>query len=296
MGGKFMKSWGRVIVAMATPFNQQLEIDYEKATELAKDLEKQGVTALVIAGTTGEAPSLTSEEKQKLFKTIKQAVDVPVIAGVGTNGTQATIENVKQAEACDVDGLLVVVPYYNKPMQEGLYKHFKAVAESTSLPIMLYNVPGRTSRNMEAETTIRLSEIENITAMKEASGDLAQMTKIVKETDDDFVVYTGVDDIILPTLAIGGYGVVSVTGHVVAPQIKQMIDAYLSGDVQKAAKIHQTISDIAQLLFVETNPIPVKAALNLLGKNVGGVRLPLSEADEQTIEWVKEELNRLGIL
>jgi 4-hydroxy-tetrahydrodipicolinate synthase len=291
-----MKSWGRVLVAMATPFNEQLEVDYEKAVALAKHLVKQGVTALVIAGTTGEAPTLTAEEKQRLFKVIKQAVDVPVIAGVGTNGTQATIKNAEDAEACGVDGLLVVVPYYNKPMQEGLYNHFKTVAEHTKLPIMLYNVPGRTSRNMDAETTIRLSKIPNITSMKEASGDLVQMTKIIRETDDDFVVYTGVDDIILPTLAIGGYGVVSVTGHVVAPQIKAMIDAYIRGEVQRAADIHQTLCAISQLLFIESNPTPVKAALNLLGIEVGSVRLPLSDVTDKTVNLLTEELKNLGIL
>ncbi len=290
-----MKAWGRIITAMVTPFDKDLEIDLKRAAEFGRYLVSQGVTALVIAGTTGEAPTLSAKEKIELFRAMKDAVNVPIIAGVGTNGTKASIDMAIEAEKSGVDGLLVVVPYYNKPTQKGLYQHFKTIAESTKLPLMLYNVPGRTSRNLDAATTVALSKVKNITCVKEASGDLAQMTEILANVDDSFALYTGVDDIILPTLAIGGYGVVSVSAHVVAPQIKSMLDAYLSGENQKAARLHQQISSITKALFVESNPIPVKYALKLMGQDLGGFRLPMTEPEESTRALLQEELKKINL-
>lgn len=291
-----MKEWGRLITAMITPFDQDLNVNYSKAVELAKKLVDEGTTALVISGTTGEAPTLTDQEKCELFRILKREVNVPIIAGIGTNNTRATIELGKKAVDCGVDGALVVVPYYNKPNQEGLYAHFKAVAEEVDLPIMLYNVPSRTGGNMTAETSIALSKIPNIVALKESAGDLDQTTKVVEGCSEDFLVYSGDDSLLLPTLCVGGYGVVSVASHVVGPQISNMIDAYLAGNYKEAAKIHQRLSGIFEALFITTNPIPVKAALNILGLEVGGLRLPLVEADSKVKDRLKVEMEKLGIL
>ena len=291
-----MKNWGRLITAMVTPMNGNLEVDYDKAVELAKYLIEKGSTALVVAGTTGESPTVTADEKRKLFTVLKSSVEVPIIAGVGTNSTSATIANAKDAEACGVDGLLAVVPYYNKPNQESLYAHFAAVAEAVSTPIMLYNVPGRTGMNMAAETTVKLSKLPHIVSLKEAAGNLVQMAEVIRDTDDDFLVYTGEDAQILPSLAIGAYGVVSVASHVVCPQIKEMMDAYIAGNPAKAAEMHLKLTSIFNTLFMTTNPIPVKAALNLLGLSVGKPRLPLVEASEKVVNCLRNDMVQVGVI
>jgi 4-hydroxy-tetrahydrodipicolinate synthase len=283
-----MKDWGRIITAMVTPFDKELNVDYEMAVKLANKLVQEGTTALVVCGTTGEAPTLTAEEKENLFKIVKKNVDVPVIAGVGTNCTATTIENCKRAIECGVDALLVVVPYYNKPNQESLYQHFKAVAEAVDGDIIVYNVPGRTGCNMLPSTLARLAEIKNIVAVKEASGNVQQLSEMVRDTPEDFKVYTGDDALTLPSLAVGGYGVVSVASQVVGLKMKDMIDCYVSGRIVEAAKKNAELLDIFATLFCTANPIPVKAALNMMGINVGGVRLPLVSADQK----VKEELQR----
>ncbi len=291
-----MINWGRIITAMVTPMDSEGNINYDKAVELAKQLVGQGNTALVINGTTGESPTVTSEEKEKLISCIKKSVNVPIIAGVGTNSTALTIENAHKAEKAGADGLLVVVPYYNKPNQQSLYEHFSAVAKATKLPIMMYNVPGRTGINMTAETTVALSKIPNIVALKEASGDLVQLAKVVRDTDKNFYVYTGEDVHILNTLAVGGYGVVSVTAHVVSKEIKKMIEYYLNGNTDEAAKIHLKLIDITEKMFMTANPIPVKAALNILGMNVGITRLPLAAPSENVINALKGSLTELGLI
>ncbi|SNT21245.1 4-hydroxy-tetrahydrodipicolinate synthase [Anaerovirgula multivorans] len=283
-----MKNWGRLMTAMVTPFDEGLEVDYDQAVELAKILIKEGTTALVVSGTTGEAPTLTSDEKTQLFKALKKSVDVPIIAGVGTNSTAATIENAQKALACGVDGLLVVVPYYNKPDQDCMYEHFKAVAEAVDGDIMLYNVPGRTGANMLPETVARLAEIKNIVALKEASGNIVQFAEVVKRVPKDFLVYTGEDGTTLPSLSAGGYGVVSVASHVVGLKMKEMIDTFLSGNFEKAKDIHLQLLDIYNALFMSSNPIPVKAALNMRGVQVGGLRLPLNTVKPN----VENELSR----
>lgn len=289
-----MIEWGRLITAMVTPFDEDLNVDYEYAVVLANKLVKEGSTALVITGTTGEAPTLTDDERVNLYKIIKTYVDVPIIAGVGTNNTHMTIENAKAAQRAGVDGLLVVTPYYNKPDQDSLYCHFKAVAESVDLPIMLYNVPGRTGCNILPETVEKLAKIENIVALKEASGDIIQFAEIIKRVPKDFLIYSGDDSLLLPAMSIGTYGVVSVASHVVGPEMYEMIDAFLAGDNKKATEIHLKLLDIFRNLFVVSNPIPVKAALNLTGVNVGGLRLPLTEAKEKVLEILRKDLMKLG--
>ncbi|MBG9589150.1 4-hydroxy-tetrahydrodipicolinate synthase [Cytobacillus firmus] len=278
-----MVLFGRVSTAMVTPFDNKGHIDFPKTTQLINHLIENGTDSLVVAGTTGESPTLTKEEKLALFKHAVKASDkrVPVIAGTGSNNTYESIELTKKAEQIGVDAIMIVAPYYNKPNQEGLYRHFKAIAESTSLPVMVYNIPGRSSVNILPETIIRLSEISNIAAVKEASGDLNAMAKIIANTDDDFMLYSGDDGLTLPCMAIGGTGIVSVASHVIGNEMQEMIAAYLNGENEKAAKIHQKILPIMEGLFAAPSPVPVKTALQLKGLDVGSVRLPMVPLTEQ---------------
>ncbi|MBC8589199.1 4-hydroxy-tetrahydrodipicolinate synthase [Paratissierella segnis] len=291
-----MINWGRLITAMVTPFDDKLNVDYDKVVSLAKKLTNEGNTALVLTGTTGEAPTLTSEEKANIYKIVKENVGVPIIAGVGTNSTKATIENAKAAKEIGVDGLLIVTPYYNKPDQDSLYCHFKAIAEETDLPIMLYNVPGRTGCNMLPETVEKLAEIENIVALKEAGGNIVQFAEIIKRVPDDFLIYSGDDSMTLPAMAVGAYGVVSVASHIVGPEMKEMIDAFVVKDTERAKDIHLKLLDVFKDLFIVANPIPVKAALNMTGIDVGGVRLPLTGAREKVLKVLRKDLEELGKL
>jgi len=290
-----MTEWGRLITAMVTPFDEKLQVDYEMAARLAVKLVNEGTSALVVCGTTGEAPTLTPEEKEKMFRTVKGSVEVPVIAGVGTNCTATTIENCKRALECGADGLLAVVPYYNKPDQESLYQHFKTVAEAVDGDIILYNVPGRTGCNMMPSTLARLAELKNIVAVKEASGNVTQLSEMIKATPEGFRVYTGDDALTLPSLAVGGYGVVSVASQVVGPIMKEMIELYLKGDTAGAAKLHIELLDIFEKLFCTTNPIPVKAALNMMGTNVGDLRLPLVKANPGMQAEIQRSLRKLRL-
>ncbi|RQD75400.1 MAG: 4-hydroxy-tetrahydrodipicolinate synthase [Candidatus Syntrophonatronum acetioxidans] len=292
------EDFGHLITAMVTPFDEKFQVDYDGAGALAKYLADSGSDSLVVAGTTGESPTLTIDEKAKLFKTVVESVQgkVKVIAGTGSNSTRQSVEITRRAEEVGVDGLMLVVPYYNKPPQEGLYQHFKEIASSTNLPIMLYNVPGRTSVNLAAPTTIRLAEIDNIFSIKEASGDLDQVSLIVKETPDDFLVYSGDDSMTMPTLSVGGHGVVSVSGHIVPREIKAMIAAFFSGDVKKAAEYHGKLMTVFKGMFISTNPVPVKTALNLLGKQVGPVRLPLIGMNREQVNSLENILKEAGVL
>jgi 4-hydroxy-tetrahydrodipicolinate synthase len=291
-----MKDWGRLVTAMVTPFDDNLQVDFKMAAKLAKKLVKEGTTAFVICGTTGEAPTLTSAEKEAMFRTIKESVEVPIIAGVGTNCTATTIENCKRALECGVDGLLVVVPYYNKPDQESMYQHYKAVAEAVDGDIMIYNVPGRTGCNMLPSTLARLAEIKNIVGIKEASGNVQQLSDMIRVTSEDFKVYTGDDALTLPSLAVGGYGVVSVASQVVGLMMKEMIELYLEGKVADAAKRHIELTEIFEKLFITTNPIPVKAALNMMGINVGDLRLPLVKESPGLQAELQRSLRKLRLV
>ncbi|MDR6997886.1 4-hydroxy-tetrahydrodipicolinate synthase [Neobacillus niacini] len=286
-----MVLFGRVSTAMVTPFDKKGHVDFSKTTQLVNHLIDNGSDSLVVAGTTGESPTLSKEEKLALFAHVVKvaAKRVPVIAGTGSNNTYASIELTKKAEELGVDAIMVVAPYYNKPNQEGLYQHFQAVAEATSLPVMVYNIPGRSSVNVHPDTIIRLSQIPNIVAVKEASGDLNAMTHIIANTDENFVLYSGDDGLTLPVMAIGGTGIVSVASHIIGNEMQEMVKAYLDGNHRKAAKFHQQLLPIMQGLFAAPSPGPVKTALQINGLDVGSVRLPLVPLTEQ-------ERNRLMMI
>lgn len=277
-----MIDFGKISTAMVTPFDKNGNIDFTKTSQLVNYLIQNGSDSLVVAGTTGESPTLTAEEKVALFKYIVAEVNgrVPVIAGTGSNNTKASIDLTKKAEAAGVDAVMLVAPYYNKPNQEGLYLHFKTIAESTSLPVMIYNVPGRTVVSISPDTIARLAEIPNVAAVKEASGDLDAISEIISRTPEDFALYSGDDALTLPVLAIGGTGVVSVASHVIGNEMQEMIAAFQSGETVKAGSIHRQLLPMMKELFKAPNPAPVKTALQLKGLDVGPVILPLISLNE----------------
>jgi len=287
-----MKKIGRLLTAMVTPFNENGEVDYEQGKKLALALLNSGSDGLVVVGTTGESPTLIREEELRLFAEIKSAAGErgAVIAGTGSNSTAEAVEATKGAERIGVDACLLVVPYYNKPTQEGLYQHFKTIAQSTSLPCILYNVPSRTVTSLAADTVIRLSQVDNIIGIKEASGNLEQIAKIISGAPDDFLVWSGNDSDTLPILALGGYGVISVASHLVGNQIKEMIDSFVAGKMEEAAAIHRHLLPLVNALFIVSNPIPIKYALNHTGFRVGKPRLPLTEPDEKSATLIKDTL------
>lgn len=289
--------FGKLLTAMVTPFDAAGEIDYPATSNLIEHLINTGTDGLVVAGTTGESPTLTDNEKIDLFKFVVQQVNgrIPVLAGTGSNNTRATIELTKAADAAGVDGIMLVSPYYNKPSQDGLYAHFSEIAGNTDLPIMLYNIPGRTSVNIAPETIIRLSQIENIVSVKEASGDLDAAAEIIQNTADDFSVYSGDDGMTIPLLAIGGTGVVSVASHIIGNEMHEMIESFLNGDHVKAAQIHREILSVIKALFSAPSPTPVKAALNMNGMSAGGVRLPLVELKDEEKKSLKKALGNYQI-
>jgi len=292
-------NFGSVITAMITPFNQDGSVNYKEVEKLSIWLIKNGTDSLVVCGTTGESPSLTWEEEYQLFQVVQKAVagNAQVLAGTGSNSTSEAITATQKAALLGLDGSLQVVPYYNKPPQSGLYQHFKAIAEATpELPIMIYNIPGRTGQNLEPETVARLAEIPNIVAIKEASGNLDQATRIRQLTAPEFKIYSGDDSLTLPLMAIGGSGVVSVASHLVGKQLQQMIDAFEAGKVQRATKIHLQLFNLFRALFATTNPIPIKAALNLLGWKVGTTRPPLCDSSIEVTEKLSAEMGKLGLL
>ena len=283
-------NFGQVITAMVTPFDGNGEIDFPAVKNLVNYLLENGTDALVVSGTTGESPTLSTEEKVELFKFVVETVAgrVPVIAGTGSNNTRASISLTKQAEEIGVDGLLLVTPYYNKPSQEGLYQHFKAIAESTALPIMLYNVPGRTAVNLSADTVVRLAQIPNVVAIKDAGGNLDAMADMISQVPDTFTLYSGDDALTLPVLAIGGAGVVSVASHMIGNEMQEMITLFKNGRVAEAGALHRKLLPLMKGLFTAPNPTPVKAALNLKGIPVGGVRLPLVPLSAEEESALKE--------
>ena len=268
---------GRISTAMVTPFSSTGAIDFEKTTKLIEHLIANGSDSLVVCGTTGESPVLTTKEKEELLTFTIETVNkrIPVIAGTGSNATAESIESTIMAERVGVDGIMLVTPYYNKPDQKGLYAHFSTIADKTNLPVLLYNIPGRSVINMTAETTIALSKVKNIRAVKEASGNLEQMAAIIEGTDSEFKVYSGDDGLTLPLLAIGGHGVVSVASHVVGNEMQKMITAFHEGRIKEAARMHRVLLPLFKELFTAPNPVPVKYALQKNNIDTGGVRLPL---------------------
>lgn len=287
-----MAEIGRLLTAMVTPFDDKGEVDYEQAKRLAVALVKSGSDGLVVSGTTGESPTLTHDEKLRLFTEVRSAVGktATVIAGTGSNDTAQSIRFTKEVEETGVDAALLVVPYYNRPTQDGLYLHFKSIADATRLPCILYNVPGRTVTNLAPETVIKLSQIPNIVGIKEASANLEQIARIIDGARKGFLVWSGNDADTLPIMAIGGYGVVAVASHLVGNQIKRMISLVVAGKIDEAADIHRKLLPLVNALFVIPNPMPIKYALNVVGFNVGKPRLPLTEPDEKSAGFIKSAL------
>lgn len=292
-----MKHFGRLLTAMVTPFTPDGKVDFAQANRLARALLDSGSDGIVVSGTTGECPTLDHEEKLHLFSEVKAAVGGKgmVIAGTSTYCTSASVELTREAEKVGVDACLLVVPYYNRPTQEGLYQHFKTIAEATHLPCILYNVPARTVTNLNAETAVKLSRIDNIMGIKEASANFEQIARIIDGAGEGFLVYSGNDSDTLPILALGGYGVVSIASHIVGLQIKQMIEYFVAGKTKEAAKLHSDLLPLVNALFVVANPMPVKYALNYLGFPVGAPRLPLTEPDEKSKALIEETLRRYKI-
>jgi 4-hydroxy-tetrahydrodipicolinate synthase len=290
-----MAQIGRLLTAMVTPFTPEGAVDYAQAGRLALALLESGSDGVVVSGTTGEAPTLTTEEKIRLFTDVKRAVGGAgaVVAGTSSYNTAESVELSQEAERTGVDGLLLTCPYYNKPTQEGLFRHFEAIARATSLPCILYNIPGRTSVNMTPETVVRLSRIPNIVGVKEASGNLEQVARIVENTREDFLVWSGNDGDTLPILSVGGYGVICVVSHLAGKQMKGMIEDYLAGRVEKAARTHRGLVPLmSTLMTAASNPIPIKYALNIVGFSVGSLRLPLCEPDQAAAEKIAAEVKR----
>lgn len=291
--------FGEVLTAMITPFTDNGEVNYDEAARLATYLADNGSDAIVVAGTTGESPTLTDEEKVKLFTIVVEAVQgkAKVLAGTGANSTRHSVELTQKAAASGVDGIMLVVPYYNKPTQAGLYQHFATIAQATTLPVLLYNVPGRTSLNMTAETTVRLAaDVPNIVAIKEASGNLEQVAMIRRTAPADFAIYSGDDSLTLPILAVGGCGIVSVASHVAGKEIKEMVSAFRAGDTATALAIHLRLLPLFKALFMITNPIPVKTAMHMLGFKTELLRLPLMAATTAESDPLQKVLADLGYL
>lgn len=293
-----MVRFGKLLTAMVTPFNQNLEVDLPAAQELAVRLIESGSDGVVVAGTTGESPTLTKKEKLALFQAVVEAIGgkATVIAGTGSYNTAESMELTKEAEQAGVDGVMLVAPYYNKPTQEGLYQHFKAIAKVTSLPVIIYNIPGRTSVNLTPETLLNLTEVPNITAVKEASGNLSQMSQIFELVPKDFMIYSGDDALTLPVLSIGGVGVISVAGHIAGRKIQEMITLFEQGDVVTACRINAELGPLYRALFMTTNPTMVKTACNLIGLKAGGLRLPMVEATPKEVQVMREVLASMGII
>ena len=272
-----MAELGRLLTAMVTPFTKEGDVDYARARELAKALLKSGSDGLVIGGTTGEAPAMGDDELLRLFAEVKEAIgeDGAVIAGTTNNNTRGSIALSQAAEKAGVDALLLTVPAYNKPTMGGLYQHFTAIADAVSIPGILYNVPSRTALNMDSATTLRLADVPNIVGVKEASSDPDQIAYVIKDSPEGFRVWSGNDNEILSTMAVGGYGIVSVAGNIISGQIQKMMGLLLEGDVEAAAAEHLRLLPIFNALFYITNPIPIRYAMNRSGFSVGPARLPM---------------------
>lgn len=291
--------FGRMIPAMVTPFDENLELDLKQARALARRLVEGGSDALVINGTTGESPTVFYPQKMKLFEAVVAEVggEVPIIANVGDNCTADTVDFAQDVQKLGVDAFMLVVPYYNKPPQEGLYQHFKTIAESVDLPCILYNIPGRCVINMTAETTLRLAnDVENIVAIKEASGNLEQVAAIIKDAPNGFDVYSGDDSLTYEMMKLGAAGVISTAGNVSPARMKEITTLCAAGNFEEAKKAHDAFLPLMDELFVTANPIMVKEALNLAGFPVGGVRLPLVNATEEQSAHLAQVMKEVGIL
>ena len=292
-----MKELGRLLTAMVTPFDEKGAVNYEQAKKLASALLDSGSDGVVLAATTGESPTLIREEEARLFTEVKSAVGDrgTIIAYTGSNSTAEAVEATEKAERIGVDACLLVVPYYNKPTQEGIYQHFKTVAENTSLPIIMYNIPSRVVIKMSVETIVRLSQIDNIIGVKEASGDMGLVAHTLNNASENFLIWSGNDNDTFHIMALGGYGTIGVASHLVGKQIKQMMDNILNSKIAEAAAIHRHLLPLVDSLFIESNPAPLKYALNHIGFNVGKPRLPLVEPSEKSAAIIKDTLKNYKI-
>lgn len=291
--------FGRLLTAMVTPFHPDGMVDYEGAKRLANQLLEDGNDGLVICGTTGEAPTLSSDEKVQLWKAVRDAVgpDVPIVAGTGSYCTRSTIALSQKAQEAGADGLLLVSPYYNKPSAQGMLEHFAAIHEATSIPIMLYNIPGRTGVEIPPETLAQLAKLPRMAAVKQSLpiGPVGKLICLLKDSGDELLTYSGDDPQTLPQLSLGGVGLVSVAAHVAGPQIRQMIDLFLAGKVQEAADLHMRLLPLFDVLFITSNPAPVKYALELMGRPAGPVRLPLAALTDSERSQVRQVMESLGL-
>ncbi len=291
--------FGRLLTAMVTPFGPDGSLDLPRAQELASRLLEQGSEGLIVCGTTGESPTVFYDQKLELFRAVIEAVGskAPIVANAGDNCTADSVHFAAEVAALGVDGIMAVVPYYNKPPQEGMYLHFKAIADAVDVPVILYNIPGRCVVNMTAETTLRLAhDVPNIVAVKEASGDLGQIGAIVNGAPDGFEVLSGDDEMTLPMMGLGGTGVISVASHVAGPRMREMIDAHVGGDHTRALKLHLELMPLFKALFMTANPIMVKEALRLVGFNVGTARLPLVPPTAEQSAELQRIMERVGVL
>lgn len=284
-------------VALVTPFTKDNKVDFDKLGELVEYQIANGTDAIVSCGTTGEVNTMTDEEQLATIKYVVEKVNkrVPVIAGSGSNDTMHSVNLSQEAEKLGVDALLIITPYYNKANKAGLKRHFETIANSVKLPIILYNVPGRTCVNISPSLIVELAKIDNIVAVKEASGDLGQVAEIASLVPDDFAIYSGNDDTILPLLSLGGQGVISVLANVCPQETHDLVAKFFEGDIEGSRKLQLGMDALIAALFIEVNPIPVKTAMNLLGFNVGDLRLPLAEMDPANLEVLKKELVNFGL-
>jgi 4-hydroxy-tetrahydrodipicolinate synthase len=292
-----MKKLGRFLTAMVTPFKENGDVDYEQAKKLALGLLDSGSDGVVVAATTGEAPTLSWEEELHLFTEVKSVVGDrgAIVAYTGSNSTAEAVEATREAEKIGVDACLSVVPYYNKPTQEGIYQHFKTIAEATSLPIIMYNIPSRVIVNMTVDTIVRLSQIDNIVGVKEANGDMAHVAQVISNAREGFYIWSGNDNDTFLIMTLGGYGVIGVVTHLVGKQVRKMMESVLDNNVKEAAVIHRHLVPLVNVLFIQPNPGPVKYALNHIGFNVGKPRLPLTEPDEKAATLIKDTLMKYKI-
>lgn len=292
--------FGRLLTAMVTPFNADGSVNYEKAADLAEWLINNGSDGLVVAGSTGEAATMSAEEKLELFRVVVNRINkrVPVIAGTGSNNTADSVKMTKMAEAMGVDGALIVGPYYNKPTQEGFYQHFAAVAQSTRLPIIVYNVPGRTASNISPAIVARLAaDFENIVAIKEAAGNVAQVAELYSVLPEEFTIYSGDDGLIIPFMSVGATGLISVLSNIGGGILQDVMQAYEDGRVREAAKLNARMVPLANAMFIETNPIPVKAAVTLVtGIDAGQPRLPLTPMEPANKAKMVAVLQEYGLV
>jgi 4-hydroxy-tetrahydrodipicolinate synthase len=291
--------FGRLITAMITPFDNDRELDLNRAQEFAQRLIDDGTDSIVVCGTTGESPTVFYPQKMNLFEAVLDASNgqVPIIANVGDNCTADSVSFAREVVKLGVDGIMLVVPYYNKPPQEGLYRHFRSIAEAVDVPVILYNIPGRCVVNMEAETTLRLAyDVDNIIAVKEASGKLDQIEKICRECPEGFYIYSGDDEMTLPLMELGGTGVISTISNVATARMKEIVEAQAAGDHTRAVSAHLKLQPLMHELFVTSNPILVKEALKIAGFPVGGVRLPLIDATEEQSAELEKVMRQVGVI